>query len=352
MAQQYFHTPFPPWTTGTLDIHHIDTGCGSCTFILGPDGTTILIDCGEDDSVKHSAAGATRAGHRVVHYIKRHGANRTNGAISALDYIIATHVHPDHVSGLRDVDEILPAAKVIDRGYPDYKEPVNVPLLPLPFAKDYIAWLDELQQTRPGTVETIDVGSDSQIRLTNAVRGEYPTFSMRTIAGNGCVWTGVETKSVQYLSDETYDAVEDHVRPDENKCSMAFLLSYGNFRYYTGGDLTFDTYDGRHPWLDIETPVAQAAGCVDVAVANHHGYFDACGPLFVEHLDADAYIIPAWHDTHPGMAQLQRLLGDWPGGGHKKTKVFATGMTATSNRINERFLRVRAVSEQKQREAG
>jgi hypothetical protein len=36
----------PPWARGTLDIHHIDTGVGNSTFILAPDGTTILIDCG------------------------------------------------------------------------------------------------------------------------------------------------------------------------------------------------------------------------------------------------------------------------------------------------------------------
>ena len=36
----------PPWTPGCLDIHHIATGRGNATFILMPDGTSLLIDAG------------------------------------------------------------------------------------------------------------------------------------------------------------------------------------------------------------------------------------------------------------------------------------------------------------------
>jgi hypothetical protein len=39
-------TPFEPWKRGYLDIHHISTGRGSSAFILGPDGTTMMIDAG------------------------------------------------------------------------------------------------------------------------------------------------------------------------------------------------------------------------------------------------------------------------------------------------------------------
>jgi hypothetical protein len=61
-------------------------------------------------------------------------------------------------------------------------------------------------------------------------------------------------------------------------CSIAIRLSYGNLDYFTGGDLTSDTEESGELWQDIETPVARAAGPVDVAVADHHAYFDAAGP--------------------------------------------------------------------------
>ena len=37
----------PEWTQGTLDIHEISTGRGSSTFIIMPDGTSMLYDVGE-----------------------------------------------------------------------------------------------------------------------------------------------------------------------------------------------------------------------------------------------------------------------------------------------------------------
>jgi len=48
--------PLSPWSPGTLDIHHIDTGRGNSAFIVAPDGITILIDCGAtNDSLDESA---------------------------------------------------------------------------------------------------------------------------------------------------------------------------------------------------------------------------------------------------------------------------------------------------------
>lgn len=98
-----------------------------------------------------------------------------------------------------------------------------------------------------------------------------------------------------------------------------------------------DTHDGAVPWLDVETPVVRAAGRVDVAAADHHGYFDACGPAFVRTLDADAYIVQAWHATHPAMATLQRMEGDW-GSGSVLRDVFVTRLVAESRAVNARFL--------------
>ncbi|KAI1181684.1 hypothetical protein F5B17DRAFT_424109 [Nemania serpens] len=345
MSQETELTALPAWTPGILDIHHIDNRGGSATFIVGPDGTTILIDCGgtkdnsggSDPPAPSPPYGSSRPGERVARYALRHSASTT------LDYLIATHVHPDHVgdvhsdktamgngfqmTGLSDVDHLMPAILVIDRAYPDYGllQPLSAP-----FTTNHLAWLKaRLQDGRQ--VAQIDVGSTSQITLRSPE--EYPTFSIRTLAANGEVWTGDGQESRSLFPD--ISTLPHEARPDENKCSMAFLLSYGRFRYYTGGDLTCDTYDGRYPWMDIETPVARAAGKVDVAVANHHGYFDACGPDFVALLDAANYIIPAWHVTHPGQAQLQRLLRAWPG--VDRRNVFATSMSPENCRINKRF---------------
>ena len=42
------------WRTGELDIHFINTGVGEQTFFIFPDGTTMLLDCG--DHYRHKIA--------------------------------------------------------------------------------------------------------------------------------------------------------------------------------------------------------------------------------------------------------------------------------------------------------
>lgn len=332
----------PPWTPGTLDIHHIDTGVGNATFILGPDGTTILIDCGATRGGPPASTplrpdSSRSAGEWVARYALRHArdARRTT-----LDYIVASHVHPDHVgspvngdpqgdgyvlTGLSAVDALMPAELVIDRGYPGY---APLPLIRAAFADNHRDWL-RARVKRGRRVEAVVVGSDQQIAPRRA-----GAFSLRFIGGNGRVWTGDGARSRDLLPPR--DRWSDEAKPDENHMSIAMLLTYGPFRYYTGGDLVADTHDGAVPWLDVETPIARVAGQVHVATANHHGYFDACWRGFTEALDAEAYVIQAWHATHPTMAPLQRMLDAWSG--RTTRDLFITRLDPASRAVNERFL--------------
>ena len=58
-ASCYIEKPFPDdeeeqageqlaaWQQGYMDIHHISTGRGDCTFMILPDGTTMMVDAGD-----------------------------------------------------------------------------------------------------------------------------------------------------------------------------------------------------------------------------------------------------------------------------------------------------------------
>ncbi len=337
----------PPWSPGELDIHHIDTGRGNATFLIGPDGTTFLIDCGAsndgpDVSAQYRPDGSRHPGEWVARYALHHAQAAGR---DTLDYLIATHIHPDHVgdiphgmgatsaggfvaTGVSQVDQLMSAAIVLDRSYPDYGalRPPDAP-----YAANYLAWLDA--RRRAGRrVERLDVGSDRQIQLRTT--DQYPNFSVRALAASGRVWTGRGSNSRSLFPDLAKLAAVD--RPSENLCSIALRVSYGRFSYFSGGDLTSETRDGRLPWMDVETPVVRAAGRVEVAVADHHGYFDACGPEFTKVLNAQAYVIPAWHVTHPGPAQIERLIGAWPG--EKPRDVFATETLPANRLFNSRWL--------------
>lgn len=346
-SDSFLGAPLPPWSPGELDIHHIDTGRGNATFILAPDGTTLLIDCGaSNDGSADSAPCRPDESRRPGEWVARYALRCARSAQrNTLDYLIATHIHPDHVgdvppgaaaskatnfvpTGVSEVDQWMPAMVVIDRSYPDYGI-----LRPLKarFANNYLAWLDS--RTKSGKrVERLVVGSDQQIRLRSAT--PYPNFAIRGIAANGLVWTGHGTEARSVFPDLA--KIPSNDLPSENACSIALRLSYGRFSYFTGGDLAADTRDGRLPWMDVETPTVEAAGRVEVAVADHHAYFDACGPEFPRALNAQAYVIFAWHITHPGSAQIERLLGAWPG--EKRHDVFSTEMLPANQLFNSRWV--------------
>lgn len=96
--------------------------------------------------------------------------------------------------------------------------------------------------------------------------------------------------------------------PSENCCSSAIRLRYGRFGYYKDGDLPFDTNYGHDPWRDIEIPVANVCGPVSVAVANHHGYFNADGAEFVRSLHPRAFFIRSWDSAHPSVNTLATMF--------------------------------------------
>ena len=118
-------------------------------------------------------------------------------------------------------------------------------------------------------------------------------------------------------------------------CSLALKVRYGNFSYFTGGDLEGDTLYGTAPWRDIETVVARSCGPVDVAVATHHGYVNATGPDFVRALRPRAFVILAWDSAHPTIAPLDNMLSRalYPG----ERDVYATALKA-ENKIATRRL--------------
>lgn len=335
--------PFAPWVPGYLDLHHINTGRGNATFVLAPDGTSLLIDCGSsnsslDETVPPRPNDSKTPAGWVAEYIARHAPHV---AQRGLDYILATHIHPDHVgdvpvgseanasgfvpTGLSEVDSLIPAHTVIDRSYPDFAEH---PFIPAPFGTNYIAWLDARRKAGR-KVEAINVGSDRQLALRHSA--SFPEFSIRPVAGNGRVWTGCGASSRSVL-----DEAPEGATLNENSLSIALVIRLGAFGYFAGGDLHSDTYDGRQPWQDVETPAAQAAGRVEVAMANHHGYFDAIGLGSDKALDPQAYIVPSWHISHPGQLQMQRMLRAWPG--EERRDVFALDLLPDNRRLNRRFV--------------
>jgi len=337
-----------PWKPGMLDIHHLAYGRGNSTLVLAPDGTTILIDAGTtEDSLTVSCSqkpnANSRPGEWIASYILRQmkPAGRTE-----LDYALITHIHPDHLgdlgpenptsqkghfrlTGITDVDARVPINKLIDRGFPDYSYPLP---LQSPFALNYLEYVKSRESLKEST-ERIKVGVASQIRPVRDP-GRHPSFIVRNLAANGEVWTGDGDHTRKCFPDLKDLAKADY--PTENMCCIAIRLSYGRFDYFTGGDLTSDTEESGEQWRDIETPVAEASGPVEVAVADHHAYYDAVGPNFVHVLRPRVFIIPSWYVGHPSVMPLRRMLSQRLYAGDRD--VFATCVMEANRLVNNQFI--------------
>src|SRR5216684_8865344 len=91
----------PPRASGAeLQVHVLDVGPieGDSILIISPTGKSVLIDAGE--------AGKGKA---VLDALKRYKVER-------LDYFIATHPHPDHIGGAKEVLSAVKVGTVIDNG--------------------------------------------------------------------------------------------------------------------------------------------------------------------------------------------------------------------------------------------
>jgi beta-lactamase superfamily II metal-dependent hydrolase len=319
--------PLPPWKPGNLDIHFLNTGRGDAALLILPDGTTLEFDAGDGGWPIGSRQGvapkpnASRpAGEWIARYSKRVLEPFRE---PALDYALLSHLHDDHMGGYPELARHIPIGKMLDRGWPSYD-------FPAPLGKDeatakYIAFA----RANPERMERFQAGRNDQIKLLRAP-GDYPDFKVQNTAVNGEVWTGVgETTRSRFP--EGWRSLPEQDHPNENQCSLGIRVSYGKFDFYTGGDIPGTPRPGYPAWQDIEMPVAQAVGAVEVAAANHHGNRDSTNAFFVSALQPRLWILQVWSSDHPGHDVLDRMLSRrlYPG----DRDVLATNMSRANKDV-------------------
>ncbi len=313
-AQEYL----PKWQEGYMDIHTIATGRGDATLIVMPDGTTLMIDAGDNGKTKDKQHPDTtkRAGEWQAVYMKKVMADLPGDG--KVDYAMITHFHDDHMGSIRQmlpgkngyglsgitlVGELVGYNKLIDRNWPDYDFPTKkkVANANKGFMEEYHKFV-KYQMSQGMEMEKFEVGGLNQIRMVNNPKKYRKNFEIRNLAGGAYVWTGEGEDSFKaYQGDSTLF--------DENVNSCAIRLTYGNFRYYNGGDLSGGNWKSyKSQERDLETPVAKVCGKVDVAKANHHGYYETCNGFFMNTLSPDVLIIDARSNNHPVPSTMARMV--------------------------------------------
>lgn len=308
----------PLWEEGYLDIHHINTGRGNATFMVFPDGTTMLIDAGDNNriderSVEPKPDNESTAAECIVGYIKYFMPQKHKKCI---DYCLITHFHSDHLgavfknklsegdyylTGITEVHHLLPILKLVDRGYqymcPDkasgtfsnYKKFMN-----------YVTLNDSVKS------ESFNVGSSRQFALKYLFDKYNAVFEIQNIYANGKLWID-DIKTERSLFPELDTLTKDDM-PRENMLSCVLKLSYGNFSYYTGGDIPGYPGVGKPVWHDVESAVVREVGHVEVAVLNHHGYEDTTNEDFVSILSPQVFVVQTWNAAHLNHSVLNRIL--------------------------------------------
>lgn len=346
------------WREGYLDLHHINTGRGDAAYYVFPDGTTLLFDAGEQDpaderthSARNTVIRPNNSKHPyewIAHYIKQAAPSNRKPVIN---YAILSHFHEDHMgayyetaprsakggyvlTGITGIAELIPVEVLLDRGYPSYNIPYDMKskafeerLKNNPSSyrywktmNNYFSFINQREKEKLAN-GNIQAGNRSQIHMRyNSSR--YPDFFVRNIKSNGRIWSGKDTSTTEQFS--MFRVNDPKTHPTENALSQVITINYGNFVYYTGGDIPGNISYGQPAWMDMETPVAKAVGAVDVATMDHHGNRDALNEFMVKTLRPRVWIEQVWSSDHPGHEVLIRATTPFLYEGPRD--IFATNM--------------------------
>jgi hypothetical protein len=292
----------PRWRPGEFDIHFIHTGVGEQTFFIFPDGTTMLLDCGDTHHAKYMKDVPPMPDH------SRYGGEWTSRYIRRLisgdeiDYVMASHWHGDHVGdlmfggkrtadgrivcGIPLVGEDFRFRHYIDRCYPVMAEDSLDPdRQALSLMRE---WLPRACAAGM-RAHRFEVGALNQVRLLNNP-GAYGDFEVRNIAANAAVWDG---------KGGIIDFKRDHMaqtgrRIHENRLSAVMRFRYGKFSYYTGGDAELEMIGADGGKINYEAVVGRVTGPVSVCKTNHHAGAFAMSPEFVREVRAKTYLSSVW----------------------------------------------------------
>ena len=276
------------WCPGHYQIHFIYTGRGESMFHVFPDGTSLLLDCGDSMRFHNTPAEvpllpdlSRRAGEWVARYVQR-----VNPKGAKVDYFHLSHYHEDHgggeryhgervsaptgdywLCGLADAARFLSFGTVVDRAWPSFDDPLDVLTTSRDGTPRNIRAVYRHLESKGTKIERFQLPSMTQFRQLNAAAAR-PDFCVWNLCANGRFIPESGPPCDLYA-----DLVKNGAKAlNENGMSCGMIVTYGKFRFFSAGDFsdTIKLPDGRR--FRTEDILGSTLMPVDVAKVTHHGH--------------------------------------------------------------------------------